>query len=252
MSIYLNIGQSTKLAIGALTFAAGILVPGVAGAAAKAAPVPDGPPASEVGRYLETVYGKRMYQTWDDNPDGQCGDRYPTTEGTVKLVEHGIDLITNGHFNNCAQEMTDGNTWGYGIYETKIRVQGVPHTSLIANWPAFYNVGPDWPVGGELDAMEAMGGYDGMSYHYGDDNSTVNPNTEPDMKPGWNTVDVVYKPHYIAVYYNGKRAWLVPRSVVTDRPAAWHFQSYSGDLGDSTGKPSVLEIRYFRVWRVKY
>jgi hypothetical protein len=213
--------------------------------------VPDGPPRSEVGRYLETVYGRRMYQTWDKNPDGQCGDRYPTTEGTIKLVAHGVDLITNGRYNNCAQEMTDGNTFGYGIYEAKIWVQGVARSSLIANWPAFYDVGPGWPVGGELDAMEAMAGHDGMSYHFGQDNSTVNPGTEPAMKPGWNIVDVVYKPHYIAVYYNGKRAWVVPSSVVTDKPVAWHFQSYTGDYGYTTGKPSTLEVSYFRVWSVK-
>jgi hypothetical protein len=244
-------GLTTGLTVVLLACGAGILVPGVASAASRTAPVPDGPPRSEVGRYLDTVYGRRMLETWDNNPGGQCGDRYPTSEGKIRLVEHGIDLITTGRFNNCAQEMTDGNTFGYGIYEAEMWVQGVPGTHLIANWPAFYSVGPDWPAGGELDAMEAMNGQDGMSYHYGRDNSTVNPDTEPAMKPGWNTVDVVYKPHYMAVYYNGKRAWVVPRSVVTDQPVAWHFQSYTGDYGYTTGKPSTLEIRYFRVWSVK-
>jgi hypothetical protein len=214
-----------------------------ASAAHQTAPVPDGVPAAEVGALTHNDSAADIWSTWDYTSPLEGADC--DTFGTVALSTAGLDLATDGQFGNCARIQSPA-AYGYGIFEARIWVQAGPN-GTIANWPAFYLNGPDWPVGGEIDAFEAMFGYDGASFHYGVDDSTISQQDEA-LKAGWNVVDVVWKPDSLAVYYNGQQfvAWESP--VITSQPMWITFDTTTGSDGYTTGQPSTMYVDYLRIW----
>jgi hypothetical protein len=161
---------------------------------------PDGVPASQVGSLVLDDSAAALWNTWNrtTSAGADCAD----SPGTVTLSATELDLTTNGTVGNCA-ETTSMATYRYGIFEARIWAQAAPN-GLIANWPAFWLVGHNWPVDGEIDGFEGLHGYDSASFHYGVSNSYL---TERDsaLTPGWNVVDIVWKPQMLAVYYNGRK-----------------------------------------------
>jgi hypothetical protein len=220
--------------------------PGSAGPAAAASaghPVmPDGVPAAQVGSLVLNDSAADIWNTWDHTTlaGGDC-----ETPGTFALSSAGLALTTDGTFGNCAK-ITSKTTYQYGIFEARIWAQAGPN-GTIANWPAFWMDGQNWPVDGEIDAFEAMLGYDSASFHYGADNSYL---TKQDtaLTPGWNIVDVVWQPQMLAVYYNGQKFVEWDSQVVTSEPMVVTFDSTTGSDGYTTGLPSTLFIDYLRIW----
>lgn len=206
--------------------------------------MPDGVPAAQVGSLLLNDSAADIWNTWDHT---SLAGTDCTTPGTVALAAADLDLTTSGQFGDCA-EITSNSTFGYGIYEVRIWVQAGP-AGPIANWPAFWLSGQHWPVDGEIDAFEAMGGYDSASFHYGADNSSLTKQDSA-LKPGWNIVDVVWKPQLLAVYYNGQEfvAWDSP--VITSQPMRILFDTTTGTAGYTTGQPSTMAVDYLRVWTI--
>jgi hypothetical protein len=211
-----------------------------------AAVMPDGIPASDVGPLVVSDSAADLWNTWDYTsiPEGADCETF----GTVALGADGdLDLTTNGQFGNCGK-ITSVGTYGYGIYEARIWVQAGPN-GTIANWPAFYLSGPDWPVGGEIDAFEAMGGYDAASFHYGADDSTLTKK-DPALKAGWNIVDVIWQPERLAIYYNGQQFVAWDSSVITSQPMWITFDTTTGVDGYTTGQPSSMYVDYLRIWQL--
>ncbi len=207
--------------------------------------MPDGVPAAEVGSLELNESAADIWSTWDYTSPLEGADC--ETYGTVALSTADLDLATNGQFGNCARIQSPA-AYGYGIFEARIWVQAGPN-GTIANWPAFYLNGPDWPVGGEIDAFEAMFGYAGASFHYGADDSMIGQR-DKSLKPGWNTVDVVWQADSLAVYYNGQQfvAWDSP--VITSKPMWITFDTTTGTDGYTTGQPSSMYVDYLRIWAV--
>lgn len=206
--------------------------------------VPDGVPAAQVGSLRLNDSAADIWNTWDHT---SLAGTDCTTPGTVRLAAADLDLTTSGQFGDCA-EITSNSTFRYGIYEARIWVQA-GSAGPIANWPAFWLSGQHWPVDGEIDAFEAMGGYDSASFHYGADNSSLTKQDSA-LKPGWNIVDVVWKPQLLAVYYNGREfvAWDSP--VITSQPMRIMFDTTTGTAGYTTGQPSTMAVDYLRVWTI--
>jgi Glycosyl hydrolases family 16 len=213
-----------------------------AAAPAGTAVMPDGVPAAQVGSLVLDDSAADIWNTWDHTTlaGADC-----ETPGTFALSSAGLDLTTNGTFGNCAK-ITSKTTYRYGIFEARIWAQAGPN-GTIANWPAFWMVGQNWPVDGEIDGFEAMLGYDSASFHYGADNSYF---TKQDtaLQPGWNIVDIVWMPQMLAVYYNGQKfvEWDSPD--ITSEPMVVTFDSTTGTDGYTTGQPSTLTIDYLRIW----
>lgn len=205
---------------------------------------PEGIPAAEVGSLVLNDSAADIWNTWDHTSPPAGADC--ATFGTVALSSAGLDLTTDGQFGNCAK-ITSTAAYGYGIFEARIWVQA-SSDGTIANWPAFYLAGPDWPVGGEIDGFEGMGGYDSASFHYGADDAML---TEQDraLQPGWNVVDVVWEPQTLVVYYNGQKFVTWDSPVITSQPMWITFDVTTGTDGDTTGQPSSMAVDYLRIWR---
>jgi len=205
--------------------------------------MPDGIPAAQVGPLELNDSATDLWNTWDHTSPLEGADC--KTFGTVALSSAELALTTNGQFGNCAR-IISGATYTYGIFEARIWVQA-DADGVIANWPAFYLNGPHWPLGGEIDAFEGMGGYDAASFHYGADDSSLTKQDQS-LKPGWNIVDVVWKPQMLAVYYNGHKFVEWDSPVITSQPMWITFDTTTGTYGDTTGQPSTMLVDYLRIW----
>jgi hypothetical protein len=204
---------------------------------------PDGVPAAQVGSLVLDDSAAALWSTWNHTTSAgaDCAD----SPGTVTLSATELDLTTSGMVGNCA-EATSVATYRYGIFEARIWTQAAPN-GLIANWPAFWLVGHNWPVDGEIDGFEGLHGYDSASFHYGANNSYLT-RRDSALKPGWNVVDIVWKPQMLAVYYNGQKFVEWDSPVITSQPMVVIFDNTTGNFGYTTGQPSTLRVAYLRIW----
>ena len=204
--------------------------------------LPDGIPAAQTGSLVLNDSAAALWNSWDHTTlaGADC-----ETPGTFALTPAGLGLTTDGTFGNCAK-ITSYAMYRYGIFEARIWSQAGPG-GTIANWPAFWMVGQNWPVDGEIDGFEGLGGYDSATFHYGFGNSTLTKQSTA-LKPGWNVVDIVWKPHMLAVYYNGQKFVEWDSRVITSQPMVVTFDSTTGTGGYTTGQPSTLRIAYLRIW----
>ena len=203
---------------------------------------PDGVPAAQVGSLVLSDSAAAVWNTWDRTT---LGGADCTTPGTVALGSAEVDLTTDGTLGNCAK-ITSKTMYTYGIFEARIWAQAGPN-GTIANWPAFWMVGQDWPVDGEIDGFEGMQGYDSASFHYGTSNSLLTKRDSA-LRPGWNVVDIVWKPRMLAVYYNGEKFVEWDSAVITGQPMVVTFDNTTGTEGYTTGQPSTLRVDYLRIW----
>jgi Glycosyl hydrolases family 16 len=203
---------------------------------------PDGVPATQVGKLVLNDPAAALWKTWDHTSLGGADCETP---GTFALTAGVLGLTTSGAFGNCAK-ITSPAAYRYGIFEARIWAQAGPG-GFVANWPAFWMVGQHWPVDGEIDAFEGLGGYDSATFHYGASNWQLTKR-DAALKPGWTVVDVVWKPHLLAVYYNGRKFVEWDSPVITSQPMLVTFDSTTGQGGYTTGQPSTLRIDYLRIW----
>jgi len=203
---------------------------------------PDGVPSALVGSLVLNDSAAALWNSWDHTSlaGADCD-----TPGTVAVSGGELDLTTDGTFGNCA-EISSKAAYRYGVFEARIWVQAASN-GLIANWPGFWMVGKNWPVDGEIDGFEGLGGYDNASFHYGTGNSHLTKR-DTALKPGWNVVDIVWKPQMLAVYYNGQKFVEWDSSVITSQPMVILFDTTTGTYGYTTGQPSTLLVDYLRVW----
>jgi hypothetical protein len=210
--------------------------------ASSSGPTPDGIPAAQVGALQENDSAADLMSAWDDTTliGTDC-----TKPGTVALDGSVVDLTTNGTTGNCAK-LTSTSRYPFGVFEARFWVQAGPD-GKIANWPAFWLTGASWPVDGEIDAFEGLGGEDAATFHYGTTNLT---HTKADnaLKPGWVTVGVVWEPGMLAIYYNGQKFVEWDGSEITSSPLSVAFDMTTGSYGDTTGQPSTMKVSYLRYW----
>jgi hypothetical protein len=161
-----------------------------------------------------------------------------------------LDLTTSGRTGSCAYVQSNGQ-YGYGTYEARIYAPAGPNHT-IANWPAFYGNGENWPNGGEIDAFEAMGGTDAAGY---DPGLPAGQLTGPGITsaPGWHTIDAIWGPGTLAIYTDGHLSdrWSSPYLVIRSGGTSamwWTIDNFTGDYGYNTGRPSTLRVQYVRYW----
>jgi hypothetical protein len=136
--------------------------------------------------------------------------------------------------------------------------------------------GPEsWPADTEIDAVETQYGVNYQTVHYGRSTgngaSTGNwttlprgwagtgatyatPNAGvPNVRPGWNVVDLEFTSTVANIYFNGKRYITIPASALSHKPAYLNF-SISGPNGNDANDPrwpaghGTEDIQYVKVF----
>lgn len=155
-----------------------------------------------------------------------CGRSQPYTSG----------LITS-----------DGKySFTYGVLEARLWAPG--HGSIIADWPAFWADGHDWPQDGEIDVLEGSHGHACWHFHYprGGPGACT---TVRGAAAGWHTYAADWEPHTITYYYDGRRVGRIT-SGVTSKPMYLIINlAVSSIESPPATTPETLRVAYVRVWQ---
>lgn|GEM_PF-1022466 len=135
----------------------------------------------------------------------------------------------------------------YGYMEARIWLP--TSDGQIADWPAFWAVGNDWPVDGELDVMEGLGGAACWHFHYG---SPSDPQQQGgcasgDYPGGWHTFGADWEPGSVTWYYDGQDVGNITTGV-TSSPMAI-ILDLAIEPGDPVQVPATMRVAYVRAWQ---
>jgi hypothetical protein len=148
----------------------------------------------------------------------------------------------------------DGRTSGgfqytYGVLEARVYVPG--SGSTIADWPAVWTDSHNWPMTGEDDIFEGLGGQACYHFHYG--TSAADAQSEGgcdvDLTPGWHTFASDWQPGSVTYYYDGQKVGQLT-SGITDAPMYIVLQNSTGDQSwNGPTEADSMQVSYVRVWQ---
>lgn len=201
-----------------------------------------------------------------------------TTDGGLPVLRLGVTSAADcGVIQSPGKYPTAG-----GVIEALVKFSGFTYqgASVFANWASLWLFGDNWPVNGEIDAVETNYGNSFVSYHYGTGSSstaTTNPWTYPgktiQLQPD-NTSPVPAPPNILPdtwthvtlafgkdaagdckcdVYYDGALYCTIAGPYVTGAPM--YVTAGTGFGGPVLGsaqapydQPGSIEIQYVRVF----
>ena len=149
-------------------------------------------------------------------------------------------------------------SYTYGFLQARVWLPGVSgNADKVANWPAVWTDGQNWPTDGEDDIAEGIKGKLCAHFH-----SEVNPGgteaadgTADDaaihgcvtggLTNGWHTFGADWEPGSVTYYYDGKDIG----SVTTGVTSAPMFLILNYAAGPPYQAPSTMKVDYVRVWQ---
>ena len=150
-------------------------------------------------------------------------------------------------------------TFSYGYFEAKIWLDAASNGS-IANWPAWWADGTNWPTDGEMDIMEGLSGNANATWHGplkcadGSGSAGCGYNFgRGGQKTGWHIFAANWQPGSVTAYYDGVKIGTYASS--TNITAAPQFLILGlqigpeGKYGGPIKVPSEMKVDYVRVWQ---
>lgn len=131
----------------------------------------------------------------------------------------------------------------------------------IADWPAFWMFGPDWPTSGEIDMVEGLDGRGCYHFNWGSLANQLSRGGCTSIGPGWHIFGVDWQPatrsaaaasdgadvsYRMTYYYDGRAVGTIVQGGVAKNPMILLL-----DITDETGgslEPATMEIAYVRAW----
>jgi len=277
-------GGNPLVRVGAVVTSALLVILTLVGAGPAKNPAKDRPirPVGVPGRYMLTQsFTPEQLYSWRF-PTNQPGG-WTCTVSQVQLrrlpwmrpQQSVIDLHTTGADGNCAViQSTKLFPTTAGVIQARIYLSAIPgQPTQVADWAAMWMYGPNWPTDGEIDAVESSYGSSAVTYHYGSsDPSSPSYNlsyttyrplypvnaagtyaqplyvTGPNVRPGWNTVDIAFSDHTIRIYYNGTLYTTAEGSYVTGQPAYLDFDDVSQAGENTLGIPGDMLVSSVQVF----
>ena len=138
---------------------------------------------------------------------------------------------------------TDGlHEFTQGAFEARIYLPAAPDGG-VADWPAFWTDGQNWPTDGEMDVMEGLSGLTCFHYH----SSAGAPGACADTGPGWHTFGAEWEGDTVTYYYDGRDVGST-RTSGTDAPQYLVLNNAVGAVGGVNQADDML-VDYVRVWK---
>lgn len=155
-----------------------------------------------------------------------------TCDGAIEPDSSGL-ISTNGKFQ-----------FTYGAFEARIWMPG--SGSTVADWPAFWADGQDWPADGEIDVAEGLSGQVCYHFHY-PGGGPGGCRTVANAAGGWHTYAADWEPGSITYYYDGQEVWQ-DTTGVTSAPMYLILGLGVPSSGPVT-VPASFKVDYVRVWQ---
>jgi beta-glucanase (GH16 family) len=156
----------------------------------------------------------------------------PSTCQTYAMDNTGAHINSNGKFE-----------FAYGAVEFRAYVPAAG--SQVANWPALWHNGHDWPVTGENDVFE---GLDGAACYHFHSSTTEDGGCAAGTWTGWHTFGSEWSPGEVRYYYDGELVGTLSEGITGD-PHYLILQNTAGEWGGDTVTPADFRVDYVRVWQ---
>lgn len=156
-----------------------------------------------------------------------------TCKGTTRPYTGSL-ISTNGKFSY---------TYGYVEFRAYI-----PPASpgIVANWPALWSDGNNWPTDGENDTMEGLSGKGCYHFH----SPLGGPGAcAPGDYTGWHTFASDWEPGSVTYYYDGVKVGQIT-SGITSSPQYLILDNSMGTYGGPAIVPADIKVDYVRVWQL--
>lgn len=133
----------------------------------------------------------------------------------------------------------------YGAFEARIYTPA--SGTQIANWPAFWTDGQNWPADGEMDIMEGLSG--GTACYHFHSPSGGPGGCAPGNFTGWHTYGAEWKPGSVTYYYDGKQVGQITSGITSSPMYLILNNAISSQHGGPTVTPADMMTDYVRVWQ---
>jgi hypothetical protein len=262
--------------------------PAVSAVAASSSPVqPSTHPLASPGPVAGGQYAGRVelsaagaqLASWNQTRSFCTQNDWGVADGSV-FTDSSADavLATTGKPGSCVG-LVSPQSFSSAVIEAYAYFPPLPGRSgTIANWSSVWLTNQaDWPVAGELDAVEAepATGVNAVAWHWGSVGAEQSVSTDglaqqgtlpksgPNLTPGWHVVDIAYTQGFFAVYYDGRLFTTMASSVITGAPLNLLITSgvtpdtaeIEQQIGrapvNSDSQPTGLAVKYVKVWAFK-
>lgn len=191
-----------------------------------------------------------------NDKEKECYDPAQVTESggslNLSLVAKSESCgISDPRYASGLVNTADKFTYTYGVLEVRVWLPGANASpNRIANWPAVWTDGQDWPYTGENDVVEGLGGRVCAHFHSSVDTQGAGAGGGTGCPGGtyaggWHTYAANWQPGSVTYYYDGVNIGSVTRGV-TSAPM---FIVLSYAAGAYPSAPATMKIDYVRVWQ---
>ncbi len=153
---------------------------------------------------------------------------------------------TSGAINSSGKK-----SYSYGYFEARIWLDEA--SGKVANWPAWWLDGKNWPTDGELDVMEGLSGSANATWHGPVNNGAGFSFGKGGARTGWHVFAANWQPGIVTSYYDGVKLGSYSSSTnITSAPQFLILGEQIGPEGQYGGPvkiPSRMDIDYVRVWQ---
>ena len=136
-----------------------------------------------------------------------------------------------------------GFQYTYGVLEARIYLPA--DSGKIADWPAFWANGQNWPVTGEDDVLEGLGGSACWSFH---NSQGLRNGCIHNLGPGWHTFATDWEPGSLTYYYDGVEVKSLTTGI-TSSPMYIVLNNVVHADKAAVTEPDAMKVQYVRVWQ---
>jgi TPP-dependent pyruvate/acetoin dehydrogenase alpha subunit len=180
----------------------------------------------------------------------QCYDpaQVTTTSGFLNLSLIAKTESCAGTTKPYASGMVNSNgkyQFTYGAAEARMYLPAAS-AGIIANWPAFWTDGQNWPADGEMDIMEGLGGHAAAHFHSPSGGPGINPSGD---YTGWHTFGSEWAPGRVTYYYDGKSIGSITSGITSSPMYLILNNAIDNNYGGPKLAPANVQVDYVRVWQ---
>ena len=120
-------------------------------------------------------------------------------------------------------------------------------TSKIANWPAWWTNGEDWPYDGENDIMEGLSSGN-PCYHFHSPSGGPG-GCKKGYFSGWHVYGALWEPGKVRYYYDGVQVGTITTGVTSSPMYLILNYAVSTEHGGNHRVPATMRVDSVRVWQ---